>query len=352
MSDEGASTRITRILLGIIAVILVIGAIREASSLVVPMLLALFAALVAAPVVGWLREKGAPTWLAVVSVVLIAIVIVTAFGGLAGGSVQDFSAKVPGYQQQLNDRLTSLKTLLGDRGDEVIGALIDAFDPAKAMSLAANLLNGIRGALTNAFLIVFTMILLLFDMASLPEKLEAAIPNSKSVLRYVYTVEESLTRYMGIKTVISLATGVLIGLFLAILGVDFPVLWGLLAFLLNFIPNIGSILAAIPPVLLASIQFGPGKALIVAAGFVAVNVVIGNLIEPRLTGQGVGLSTLVVFLSLVFWGWVLGTVGMLLAVPLTMSLKIALESRPETRWVAVLMGAAPFERPEAASDPA
>jgi len=137
---------------------------------------------------------------------------------------------------------------------------------------------------------------------------------------------------------VSFFTGMTAGVWVGVLGVDFAILWGLLAFLLNYVPTIGSILAAVPPVPLAFVQFGPGKALLVAAGYIVINVVIGNLIEPRIMGKGLGLSTLVVFLSLLFWGWALGTIGMLLSVPLTMVVKIALEGHPNTRWAAVLLG--------------
>ena len=115
-------------------------------------------------------------------------------------------------------------------------------------------------------------------------------------------------------------------------------LWGVLAFLLNYIPNLGSIIAGTPAVLLAFIQFGLGRALVVAAGYVVINIVFGNMIEPKIMGQRLGLSTLTVFLSLVFWGWVWGPVGMILSVPLTMVVKIALESKTETRWIALLLG--------------
>ena len=143
---------------------------------------------------------------------------------------------------------------------------------------------------------------------------------------------------MAIKTLTSLATGIFVGIWLAILGIDYPVLWGLVAFLLNYVPNIGSIIAAIPAVLLSFIQIDMFHALFAALGYVIVNIVIGSVIEPRVMGRGMGLSTLVVFLSLVFWGWVLGPVGMLLSVPLTMILKIALEHNEDTRWIAVLLG--------------
>jgi predicted PurR-regulated permease PerM len=125
-----------------------------------------------------------------------------------------------------------------------------------------------------------------------------------------------------------------------VIGVDFPILWGLLAFLLNYVPTIGSIIAAVPAVLLALIQLGPASALAVTGCYVAINIGMGNVIEPRYMGRGLGLSTLVVFLSLVVWGWLLGPVGMFLSVPLTMTAKMALEANPSTTWIAYLLGPA------------
>ena len=135
-------------------------------------------------------------------------------------------------------------------------------------------------------------------------------------------------------------TGIFVATWLAIFGVDQYVLWGMLAFLLNYVPNIGSIIAAIPAVLLALVQGGFELALWATLGYVIVNVVVGSVIEPRLMGQGLGLSTLVVLLSLVFWGFILGPVGMLLSIPLTMMIKIGLEGNEQTQWVSILLGPA------------
>ena len=174
-------------------------------------------------------------------------------------------------------------------------------------------------------------------------------------LPYFYQFAENMNRYIAIKTSVSLATGLLATSCLWILGVDFPSLWGLLAFLLNYVPNIGSFIAAIPPLLLALIQLGPGAATGVAVGFFAINVFMGNGVEPRFMGRGLGLSTLVVFVSLVVWGWILGPVGMLLSVPLTMTAKIALEANPGTEWLAHLLGPADAlpepEKPETDGGP-
>ena len=169
-------------------------------------------------------------------------------------------------------------------------------------------------------------------------KIKKAFPNSNDVFVPIQSFFDGFNRYLAIKTATSILTGILIFLWLLTFGIDFPILWGLLAFMLNFVPNVGSILAAIPAVLLAIIQFGFFKALLVVIGFLIVNIGLGGLLEPRFLGKGLGLSPLVVFISLIFWGWVLGPVGMLLSVPLTMILKIALENSPNTKWIAILIG--------------
>jgi AI-2 transport protein TqsA len=147
----------------------------------------------------------------------------------------------------------------------------------------------------------------------------------------------NVNRYMGLKALFSLATGVCVWILLAIIGVEFAGTWGLLAFFLNFIPAIGSFIAAIPAILWALIQLGLAPALLTALAYLVVNSLIGNLLEPRFMGRKLGLSTLVVFLSLIFWGWVLGPVGMLLSVPLTMIAKIALATDEDSRWIAVML---------------
>lgn len=203
------------------------------------------------------------------------------------------------------------------------------------------MLSGLSGALANGFLILLTVVFIMLETSGLPRKLTLALDNPDQTLAGFSKFTASVNQYIGIKTIFSLITGVLIWLWLVILGVNHAILWGLLAFLLNYVPNIGSIIAAIPAVLLALVQLGATSALLTAAGYAAVNVVVGSVLEPRFMGKGLGLSTLVVFLSLVFWGWALGMVGMLLSVPLTMIFKIALESSAETRWIAVLLGSSP-----------
>ena len=194
--------------------------------------------------------------------------------------------------------------------------------------------------LTNSFLIILTVVFLLIEAAGFTQKFLTInkADSSSDGEDFTHVFVDKLRSYMSMKTIISMATGIIIGVAMWLIGVDYPVLWGVLAFMLNFVPNIGSIIAAVPAVILTLVQLGFTSALLVAAVYVAVNILIGSIIEPKYMGKGLGLSTLVVFVSLVFWGWVLGPVGMLLSVPLTITVKLALDSKPETRWLGHLLG--------------
>ena len=188
-------------------------------------------------------------------------------------------------------------------------------------------------------LIILSVLFLMVESTSLPEKLRSISQNPDKTLGDLAAFMKSVNHYLVIKAAMSLVTGLAIAIYLTILGVDFAIIWGSLAFFMNFVPYIGSIIAAIHAVTLALLDAGPVVALSVAAGFVVVNVIVGNVLEPRYMGKGLGLSTLVVFLSLLFWGWVFGPVGMFLSTPLTMIVKIALENDPRSRWISVLLSA-------------
>lgn len=320
------------------AAVVVIAGLQAAASLVVPFLLALFVAFICWPALRWLLMHGMPVSAAVFAIVTGLVLIGLLLGAFVGASVADFSSNLPEYQARLKSQTGQFINWLAGFGIELSGnALMAQLNPAAAMGMAGAMLSGIGNALANTFFIVLTVIFLLFEAVALPHKwavIGEHAPSTDAADRFA----ESVNRYLVIKTGVSLATGAAIAAWLAVLGVDYPILWGLVAFLFNFVPNIGSIIAAVPAMLLALVQLGPDMMLYAGLGYVAVNLVMGNVVEPRFMGRGVGLSTLVVFLSLVFWGWVLGLAGMLLSVPLTMIVKLALEAREETRWIAVLLG--------------
>jgi predicted PurR-regulated permease PerM len=179
------------------------------------------------------------------------------------------------------------------------------------------------------------------EAVGLPAKLRAVYASNDNNFHPLQKFTDSVKHYMFIKSIVSAVTGALVALCLWVIGVDYPLMWGMLAFAFNFIPNIGSIIAAIPPVLLALVQLGPGSALAVAVCYIVLNLTIGNVVEPRFMGKGLGLSTMVVFFSLLFWGWVFGPIGMLLSVVLTIKIKILLESSEETKQWALLLGPNP-----------
>lgn len=323
--------------LTVAGLMIIIYGLKTAQAIVVPILLALFVSMVGTPPLFWMRRKGVPNPLAVLAVVLGMLAVLVLIGSLVGTSIADFTSRVPYYQQRLDEQLMEFLAKYDLEGR--IGSvqdLIKLVDPSGAMDLAARLLNGIGGVLNNALLIVFTVIFVLLEAWSFPRKLNA-LAGSETSSGTLSRFSQSLNRYIGLKTAISLCTGLIVGVWVGVIGLDFPMLWGLLAFMLNYVPNIGSIIAAVPAVLLAVVQLGAGKALLIAIGYMAINVLMGNLLEPRIMGRSMGLSTLVVFLSLIFWGWVLGPVGMLLSVPLTMTLVIALESNPSTEHFAILL---------------
>lgn len=322
---------------------LLLALMRAASDIIVPFLLSLFIAIVAATPFSWLKKKGINTLVSVVIVVVAIIIVLTLLALLLGSTATQFNEALPGYQLRLDELTTSISASLEAKGIKINEAgILSALDPSAIMDFANYMVAGIGSALSNAMLILFTVIFMLIDAAGFPRKL-AAIEGEKSesTLQHFAEVVESLNQYVVDKAIVSLATGILIWIALALIGLDFAPLWGFLAFLLNFVPNIGSIIAAVPAVLLAMLQLDPAMVLVVIGIYILVNTIIGNVVEPMVMGQRVGLSTLTVFASLVFWGWMFGAVGMLLSVPLSMVVKSAAQASPHTQWIAVLLSPAP-----------
>jgi predicted PurR-regulated permease PerM len=321
------------------AIVIVIAGVKSAASMLVPFLLAVFIAILATPLMRWLRRHKVPTLIALIIILLGFTVVGTLLATFIGKTLNAFYADVPIYEQKLQTLTSQLVTWLRGQGIEVAdNVLREYINPSVAMTMVASVFNGLGGVLANTFLILFAVIFILLEASSFPDKVRKAFGDHTQAFIHFQRFTDSVQRYLMIKTLMSLGTAAMVGIPLVIVGVDYAPLWALIAFLLNYIPNIGSIIAAVPAVLVALIQLGVGDALITAAIYVGANTFFGNVVEPRMMGRSLGLSTLVVFLSLVFWGWVLGPVGMLLSIPLTMVVKIALETRASTRWIAVLLG--------------
>jgi predicted PurR-regulated permease PerM len=321
------------------AFVIIIAGIIEGALIVTPLLMALFISIICAQPIVWLQNRKVPQVLAIAIVFVLIMGIFFGFGKLISSSLSSFSDNVALYEQNLNEMGNKVLHFFENKHIDVsTEKMAELFAPSKVMGLTAEILGSLGSLMGDALTIFFLVIFLLFEIDSISVKLKAILSNSTLTLSYFNTIGASIRHYLSIKTFTSLLTGVLIWIALAIVGVDYAIIWGLIAFLLNYIPNIGSIIAAIPAVLFSIVQMGFGGAIWTTAIFVTVNMIIGNAVEPKMMGKGMGLSTFIVFVSLIFWGFVLGTVGMFLSVPLTMAIKIMLEQKESTRWVAIMLG--------------
>lgn len=329
---------IARFLFVMACFVIVVAGMRTAEPILVPFLLSLFIAVICTPPLMWLKNRGIPNGLAMLIVVFVIVVCGIAVGAIVGSSISAFRSDLPEYQARLVEITSDVFVKLESFGLSLdVKQLREGFNPSAALSMAGNTLAQFGNMMTNAFMILLTVVFILGEEVGFTEKLKA-LGNSDKTLVAIDRFTRGVNQYVAIKTMMSLLTGFLIMVWLWVLKVDYLVLWGMLAFLLNFVPTLGSIIAAVPPVLLALVKLGVGDSALVALGFLLVNFGVGNILEPKVMGKGLNLSALVVFLSLVFWGWVLGPIGMLLSIPLTMTVKIALESFEDTRWAGVILG--------------
>jgi AI-2 transport protein TqsA len=335
-----------RIIVLVAGLMVIIAGLRAAASWLVPLALALFVAVVSLPALAWFRSRGIPGGLAVLFVLLLDSFVLTLLGMIIVRSAAEIRDELPAYVGRFEEMQAAALARLHGWGLEVDAiTFTHLVEPERLIGLTTTLLRGLTDAVSAFVLVLLFLVFLLIEAARFPSKLRAAIGDPSFDLAHFGRILQEVQSYLALKTAVSLTTGVLVGAAAALLGVDFALLWGLLAFLLNFVPSVGSIIAAIPAVLIALLQLGPGTAAVLAAAYLATNVLLGNVIEPALLGRRLGLSTLVVIISLVFWGWVWGPVGMLLSLPLTLSAKIALERSTEFRWLAVLMGPSPPSTP-------
>ncbi len=329
---------ISKFLVVAAAFVIVVSGLKMASSLVVPFLLSVFIAMIVSPLLALLKKRGIPGVAAIALVIMLIMSIGLMLGAVIGSSLDSFREDMPIYSAKLSAMSESLQQWLSARGIAIDATQWQSsFDPSAVMSLVGSTLASFGNVMTNSVMILLTVIFILAENITFGEKLKLARGNANSQ-QWLSKFSDSVQGYLAIKAAISVATGLLIFIWLSIVGVDYAVLWGLLAFLLNFVPTVGSFIAAVPAVLLALVQLGLGPAGLTLGGFVAVNFLMGSALEPRLMGKGLDLSPLVVFVSLVLWGWVLGPVGMLLSIPLTIMIKIALETQPDTRWISIMLG--------------
>jgi AI-2 transport protein TqsA len=339
MSPQIGFSPLTRALIVAAAVCVVVLFARSAASILAPALLALFIAVIATPPLRWLRGKGMPKYLAVLLILLVLMDLGSLVALTTTGALEALRDGLPRYQ----DRLALLSEELG-RWLELVGieqsraALRDLISPAAVGHFIYGTLANAGSTLGTGLLVLLIVAFMLIEASSLPAKLQAAFSLTSAGEEQLLRLFKSINRYMLIKFVTSLGTGICIWIWLRVFGIEYAVALALAAVLFNFIPIVGNILMAVPAVLIALVQANIWTAALVALGYVIVNGVIGNIVEPRLMGREFGISSVVVLLSLLFWGWVFGPIGLFLSVPLTMVLAVALNANPHTRPIAIMLG--------------
>jgi predicted PurR-regulated permease PerM len=340
-------------LLGAAAAVIVVAGLKLASAVLVPVTIALFLAMISLPLLLWLVRHRVPRALAVSITVLADVAVIVFFGALLAVAVDDVTEEFPRLEPEVEAMFDRGVAWLEARGFPASDWISPAtFDPGPLVDLAGSTFVGVASFVTGVVLVVLLVLFMLLESLGFGDKLATALHTDRGALTRYSRITRDLQRYLLLKTLISLATGLSIGVWVGVLGLAFPVFWGFLAFLLNFIPNVGSVLAALPAIAFSAIQLGTPRTLAIVAGYAAFNLLWGNIVEPNLMGRRLRLSPLVVFVSLVFWGWVWGAAGMVLSVPITMAFKIAFENSPNLKWLALLLEQAPRRPPPAVAAPA
>lgn len=320
------------------AAVIIIAGLKVAGSVLLPLMLALFISIICAQPIFWLVKRKVPSWLAMVIVLSGLITTVVLLASLIRSSLSGFTANLPVYAARLDVILDSIgqQTRLLEEGTS-LDQMIDNLDTDKLLKFTSNIVSQLGALLSNSFIILLITVFILGEVKLTYLKADLLEREFGQSLLYLDEVASKLRQYLSLKTVISLITGVFIAVCLQIIGVKYAILWGVIAFLLNYIPTIGSIIAAVPTMALALVELGFGGFLWTGVAYLVANVLMGSIIEPRLMGKGLGLSTLVVFISLIFWGYIFGPVGMFLSIPITISIKVMLARNERTRWISWLL---------------
>ena len=329
-----------RFLFILACLVVIVYGLQFAAPILLPSAVALFLAVLSLPIMLWLVNHRVPTGIATLVTVLVNVAVIGLFILIGSSSVTELPTKLDGYVIILQERWSAWMTWIeGSTGFEISDYLtVSIIDPAAVVDIARGTIGRIAQFLSTTFLVFLIMAFMLSEATVFPNKFRHILGVRGGDEDRITKIVTEIQSYLGIKTIVSLVTGLLLGIWAYLWDLDFPVLLGMIAFLLNYVPTVGSIIAAIPAVLLSVILYGTiGHAVAVAAGYIVVNMVVGNIIEPRWMGRSLGLSTLVIILSLLFWGWAWGPLGALLSVPLTVGVKILLENTEDLRWVATLL---------------
>ena len=331
--------RATLVLVAAAAAVVVVAGMRGASSLLAPAFLALVLTIVAHPLRRWL-DRWMPSWCASTVCILVVYVGVVLFALSVVVSVARFGGLLPSYSDELQHRLDTVVRWLHDLGvgEKQVEQATSSFDVGWLGGFVADLLGELKGLVSNLFFILSLVLFMTMDGGSFPRQLERARAAKPHVVDAFTDFASGTRRYLAVSTVFGLIVAVFDTIALYLLGVPLPLTWGLLAFITNYIPNIGFVIGLVPPAILALLEGGPTLMIAVIVIYCVLNVVIQSVIQPKVVGDSVGLSTTLSFFSLVFWTWVIGPLGALLAIPLTLLVKtLFVDTDPAARWLRPLI---------------
>ena len=326
---------------------IVILAMRATSDVLSPLLLALVLAIAMAPLLGWFMKLGASASLALILTILVTVLFILGVVWLVGTSVQDFGDSIAAYESRIEELEQSLGSTLAKLGvDPDTLAPDPKASPEALLKQTVEFASGIVSGAANWGVILLTSIFFLVEATAIPRKVKSITDEGSPAVLRIVRLTRDLRQYVAIEAGVGFLTAVANVILLVAIGVDFALLWGILAFFLGFVPAVGIFIAIVPPALMALIQFGVPQMLVVIVGYIIINFVAVNLIKPRFVQKTVNISVLVTFLSLILWGWVLGPIGAILGVPMAIVIQAILDSTKETRWLAYLMGSGsePFGR--------
>lgn len=321
------------------AIFVLLLSMRATNQILAPLILSFVLAVTVSPLQNWFIKRGAPSWLALVVTVVLVVMFILAVVWLVGRSVNDFSESIGAYQDRLDAIGQSFGGFLNSLGvdaNDLTGD--DSSVPRTLLQLVVSSVASLVSGISNLGLILLTAVFFLVEALAMPRKVQYVAPKSSAGVQRFFQFNEALREYMVINAGVGLLAAVINVALLALMGIEFAVLWGVLSFFLSFVPNVGFIISVIPPAIMALVQFGPREMLIVIVAYNVINFLVDNVVKPQFIQKGVNISVTVTFLALVLWGWVLGPIGAILAVPLAMIIQAILDSRPETRWIAYLMG--------------
>jgi AI-2 transport protein TqsA len=326
-----------RVMLFLAATVVVLVGMRLGAPILNPILFAVVLSLLFSPIYSWLLRRGLPAPVALVVMLVILTLLFVGLSFILGASITRFTERIGFYTTQLNGQVDSLDALLERLGLANVN-LQDVVKPSALAGALGAVLAGISGFLSNLFLILMIMLFLLGEGQAMMNRLRASVAEGNLQVARLTTVGQSVVRQFGLRAIVNLVTGAGVTVLLLLLGVDFPLLWGILTFFLSFVPYIGLVIAVTPAVVLALAEFDVTRAVLVIAGVVVINILAENVLSPMMMGRGLNISPTIVFLSFIFWAWLLGGPGAFLALPITLFLAVMFDTFPETRWLASIIG--------------